>query len=66
MQVSDDVWFEATYKTPGGGHRVEPGASGADKGVSGTVDWRFSRSWSLRSELGTLGAGFDLLWQYRY
>ncbi|MBN1610956.1 MAG: translocation/assembly module TamB domain-containing protein [Polyangiaceae bacterium] len=66
VEVSDKVWFEATYQAPDNADRVEPGASRNDSGVSGTVDWRFSRSWSLRSQLGTLGAGFDLLWQYRY
>jgi hypothetical protein len=66
VEVSDKVWFEATYQAPDNTGRVEPGASRNDSGVSGTVDWRFSRSWSLRSQLGTLGAGFDLLWQYRY
>jgi translocation and assembly module TamB len=66
VEVSDKVWFEATYQAPDNTGRVEPGASSNDSGVSGTVDWRFARSWSLRSQLGTLGAGFDLLWQYRY
>lgn len=66
VEVSDNVWFEATYQAADNASYAEPGASRDDSGVSGTVDWRFSRSWSLRSQLGTLGAGFDLLWQYRY
>ena len=65
VQISDEVWFEATYQSPEQNSSA-PGASSQDPGFSGTVDWRFRRQWSLRSELGTLGAGFDLLWQYRY
>jgi hypothetical protein len=34
--------------------------------VSTAVDYRFRKNWSLRSEIGTLGAGLELLWQYRY
>jgi hypothetical protein len=30
------------------------------------VDWRFRRNWSLRTEVGNIGAGLDLVWQYRY
>ena len=66
VQVSDDVWFEATYKTHDSTQASGPGAADAHSGISGTLDWRFAKRWSLRSELGTLGAGFDMLWQYRY
>lgn len=66
VQVSDSVWFEATYKSSNSSQTSGPGAADAPSGISGTVDWRFHRNWSLRSELGTLGAGFDMLWQYRY
>lgn len=61
VQLSDEVWFEGKYTQE---------AAGPDNrsrsGFSGTVDWRFDPSWSLRTEVGTLGAGLDLLWQYRY
>ena len=66
VRVSDDVWFEATYLSPATNSQSTPGASGSDPGFSGTLDWRFRRDWSLRTDVGTLGAGFDLLWQYRY
>jgi hypothetical protein len=65
VPLKENLWFEGTYQsTPTTGLR--PNASAAREGFSGTVDWRFRRNWSLRTELGTLGAGADLLWQYRY
>lgn len=65
VQVSDNVWFEGTYRasTVEGG-QASTGADPVD--LSGTIDWRFRRNWSLRTEIGTLGTGLDLLWQYRY
>lgn len=63
VQISDRVWFEATYQQPGNQSVNNPSDV---PGVSGTVDWRFHRNWSLRTELGSLGAAADLLWQYRY
>ncbi|MGC4063386.1 MAG: translocation/assembly module TamB domain-containing protein [Polyangiaceae bacterium] len=65
VPLKENLWFEGTYQSvPTTGLR--PNASTAREGFSGTVDWRFRRNWSLRTELGTLGAGADLLWQYRY
>jgi autotransporter translocation and assembly factor TamB len=37
-----------------------------DSAVSTTVEWRFRQNWSLRTEVGTVGGGLDLLYQYRY
>jgi len=61
-QVSDTIWFEGSYKTLQGGDASAPNATA----WSGTFDWRFRKNWSLRSELGTIGMGMDLLWQYKY
>jgi hypothetical protein len=62
VRIGENLWFEAsTYQTSS----TEIG--GTDKSVfSGTVDYRFTRNWSLRTELGTAGGALDLLWQYRY
>src|SRR6185503_16005158 len=60
-RISDTVWFEGTYRPP-----EEDTPNEASSDFSGTVDWRFHRRWSLRTEVGTVGAGLDLLWQYRY
>jgi autotransporter translocation and assembly factor TamB len=62
VQISDEIWFEGSYKSLEAGG---PGDQGAN-GVSGTIDWRFRNNWSLRSEIGNMGTGLDLLWQYHY
>ncbi len=61
MQLSDEIWFEGSYKTL---NNSEPAQE--NQAVSGTIDWRFRRDWSLRTEVGTIGAGLDLLWTYHY
>jgi hypothetical protein len=58
------VWFEGSYKT-----LQAQDLSGANRNanaLSGTFDWRFKKNWSLTVEAGTIGAGTDLLWLYRY
>ncbi len=64
VRLSESVWFEGTYR-----NRLEQQQNNTTTDpvdVSGTVDWRFQRNWSLRTEVGTVGTGLDLLWQYRY
>jgi hypothetical protein len=61
VQISESVWFEGSYKALSASETTEDGDA-----VTGTVDWRFQQNWSLRTELGNLGTGVDLLWQYRY
>ena len=61
VPISDQVWFEGSYKTLNSPDTREQGSA-----VSGTVDFRFRRNWSLRTEIGTIGTGVDLLWNYRY
>jgi translocation and assembly module TamB len=65
VRLSENIWFEGTYR-----NRLqatqEDAANTEPVDVSGAVDWRFRRNWSLRTEVGTLGTGLDLLWQYRY
>lgn len=64
VRLSESVWFEGTYR-----NRLEQQQNTTTTepvDVSGTIDWRFQRNWSLRTEVGTLGTGLDLLWQYRY
>ncbi len=64
VQIVEDVWVEGTYRQSAESVQSSTGADRVD--VSTTVDWRFRRNWSLRTEIGTLGTGLDLLWQYRY
>jgi hypothetical protein len=61
VPVSENVWVELAYKNLEGGGAVEQRDA-----ASAIVDWRFKRDWSLRTEAGTVGAGLDMLWQYRY
>jgi autotransporter translocation and assembly factor TamB len=61
VQISESVWFEGSYKALSASETNDEGDA-----VTGTVDWRFQQNWSLRTELGNLGTGVDLLWQYRY
>ncbi len=60
-QISEELWFEGSLK-----RQTSGGSGDLQSGVSGTLDWRFHPQWSLRTEIGTLGLGLDLLWQYRY
>lgn len=60
--ITDTIWFEGSYKTL---QTQDQGVTNSNA-VSGTLDWRFRKNWSLRSELGTIGMGVDLLWQYKY
>lgn len=53
------------------GNYQEASSSGSDGGddsgnMGAAVDWRISKSWSLRGQLGTIGTGVDLIYQYRY
>jgi translocation and assembly module TamB len=62
VQITQSVWFETTYRS----REAADQNTDTAEDVSGTIDWRFRRNWSLRTEIGTLGTGMDLLWQYRY
>ncbi len=64
VRISESVWFEGTYRNRLEATQQTAGTEPTD--VSGTIDWRFRKNWSLRTEVGTLGTGLDLLWQYRY
>jgi len=60
--ITDEVWFEGSYKT-----LQSQDFTGSNRtALSGTFDWRFKKNWSLTVEAGTIGAGTDLLWLYRY
>jgi autotransporter translocation and assembly factor TamB len=61
FQISQNVWFEGSYKALSTSETGEDGDA-----YTGTVDWRFRQNWSLRTEIGNVGTGVDLLWQYRY
>jgi TamB, inner membrane protein subunit of TAM complex len=60
--ITDEIWFEGSYKTL----QTQDLTGVSRNAFSGTFDWRFKRNWSLTVEAGTIGAGTDLLWLYRY
>ncbi len=62
--ITDELWFEGSYKTLQ--QQDLSTANTNNNAFSGTFDWRFRRNWSLRTEVGTIGTGVDLLWQHRY
>lgn len=65
VKISEKIWFEGTYRIRDLNQPTNtPNADRPD--FSGTLDWRFRPRWSVRTEVGTIGAGVDLLWQYRY
>jgi hypothetical protein len=59
---SDRVIVEGNYQAASsdGTTAQEAGSVGA------AVDVRVGKSWSLRGQLGTIGTGIDLVYQYRY
>ncbi len=62
FRINDDLWFEGNFQSTSAGFQTGE----QQTGVSGTLDWRFHPQWALRTEIGTLGGGLDLVWQYRY
>jgi len=60
--ISDEFWFEGSYKTL----QTQDFTGAGRNAFSGTVDWRFKRNWSLTTEVSNIGAGVNLLWLYRY
>jgi len=64
VRLAENIWFEGTYRNRLEAQQDATSAEPVD--VSGTIDYRFRRNWSLRTEVGTLGTGLDLLFQYRY
>jgi hypothetical protein len=62
VQIGPNLWFEGGYQRSGDSslNRDETDV------FSGTVDYRFRESWSLKTRLGNAGGGVDVLWQHRY
>ncbi len=61
MQIARDLSLEVGYVlgTP-------PPGTNPDRTLF-TVDWRFTRKWSMDATFGDQGSSIlDLLWRYRY
>jgi hypothetical protein len=61
VRLSERLSFQGTYQPPSETKRDENGSD-----LKGSLDYQISRRWSLRTELGTTGGAFDLLWSHRY
>jgi translocation and assembly module TamB len=61
VRLTDKLSFQGSFQ-PASESNLEESTND----LTGTLDYRFSRRWSLRTELGTSGAAFDLLWSHRY
>jgi hypothetical protein len=61
-RLDDRIVVEGNYQAAG-----TSGDQGATAGAVGAaVDWRLTKTISLRGQLGTIGTGVDLVYQYRY
>jgi autotransporter translocation and assembly factor TamB len=60
VRVNDRVIVEGNYQASTAENSSEIGQLGA------AVDYRFGKNWSVRGQLGTIGTGVDLVYQYRY
>jgi translocation-and-assembly-module (TAM) inner membrane subunit TamB-like protein len=61
VRLTDKLTFQGSF-LPASENSLEESTND----LTGTLDYRFSRRWSLRTELGTSGGAFDLLWSHRY
>ncbi len=61
VRLSDKLTFQGNFQ-PASESRLEQSTND----LTGTLVYRVSRRWSLRTELGTSGGAFDLLWSHRY
>jgi len=61
-RLDDRIVVEGNYQA------AASGTQGATEGatVGAAVDWRLTKTVSLRGQLGTIGTGVDLVYQYRY
>jgi hypothetical protein len=61
VRLTDKLSFQGSFQPAS-----ETNLEESTNDLTGTLDYRVSRRWSLRTELGTSGAAFDLLWSHRY
>ncbi|MEO8184087.1 MAG: translocation/assembly module TamB domain-containing protein [Deltaproteobacteria bacterium] len=61
VRLSDRLTFQGSFRPPSEAKREENSSD-----LTGSLDYQISRRWLLRTELGTTGGAFDLLWSHRY
>jgi translocation-and-assembly-module (TAM) inner membrane subunit TamB-like protein len=64
VRLSNKLWLEGNFRP--GTTQTNTSADAQSQAFTGTLDYRLTRNWSLRTELGTAGGAFDLLWSHRY
>jgi hypothetical protein len=62
-RASDRVVVEGNYQAASAQSASQPGQTGT---VGAAVDYRVTKTISVRGQLGTIGTGVDLVYQYRY
>ncbi|MDF3069410.1 MAG: hypothetical protein K0R38_5011, partial [Polyangiaceae bacterium] len=62
-RASDRIVVEGNYRAASAQSGSQPGQSGT---VGAAVDYRVTKTISVRGQLGTIGTGVDLVYQYRY
>jgi translocation and assembly module TamB len=62
-RASDRIIVEGNYQAGSAESSSQPGQSGT---VGAAVDYRVTKTISVRGQLGTIGTGVDLVYQYRY
>jgi hypothetical protein len=60
-RLDDRIVVEGNYQAAGTNGTGDQTAT-----VGAAVDWRLTKTVSLRGQLGTIGTGVDLVYQYRY
>jgi autotransporter translocation and assembly factor TamB len=63
-RVNNQVIVEGNYQATNNSSSGTDGPAAGNVGAA--VDWRFAPRWSVRGQLGTIGTGVDLVYQYRY
>ncbi len=65
VRLAEGLWLEGSYTQETESQEIGPQEQ--FDALTGTLDWRFSPRWSLRTELGNAGsAAVDLVWRFRY
>ncbi len=63
--MNEKFVVEGNYRA-GGGDSTASDAQSSTPEFSGAVDWRVGKNVSVRGQLGTIGTGVELVYQYEY
>ncbi len=60
--ITDNLWFQGTFQR---GQDADINQASPDV-FSGTLDYRFRKNWSLKTEVRNTGGSVDVQWRHRY